>query len=771
MPTYTQKSRLIHLDTPLGKDVLLLQALSGHEGISRLFRFSLELLSENHSVSFKDIIGKQVTIALHLPGDDERFWNGYVSHFACGSGDNRFSYYRAEIVPWLWFLTRTADCQIFQQKTIPEIIKKVFQDHGFQDFQDRTQASYPQREYVVQYRETDFNFVSRLMEEAGIFYFFEHDQNTHKLVFADKPQAHKNCPVQHKVRFNYTPGGTFLKEDLVQSWGTEQELRPGKYALTDYNFQTPNTSLMANVQTVAEIGGNTKYEIYDYPGIHINKSEGDTVTKLRMEEEEAVHHLITGSSNCRSFASGYKFHLDEHPRKDQNGDYVLTEVTHSASAGDSYSGSGNGAGETYTNHFTCIPAAVPFRPQRLTPKPVVQGLHTAVVVGPAGEEIYPDKYGRVKVQFHWDRLGKKDENSSCWVRVSQPWAGKNWGAINIPRIGQEVIVDFLEGDPDRPIITGRVYNDDQMPPYALPDHKTRSTFMSRSTKTGASGNYNEFRFEDKIGSEQIFLNAEKDMDHRVENDSREFIGNNRHLIVTTNQQELVGGDKHGHVKGVHQEKIDKDMSHEVLANRMEKVGSDMSLEVMANRKERINKDMSLEVVANRMEKVGNDMSLQVGANRKEVIGSDMSLQVSSNRMEQVGANFSIQVGGDCKEDISGSRSLQVGSDRHEKIGSLYAVESGQEIHLKGGMKVIIEAGMQLSLVGPGGFVDIGPAGVTIQGMLVKINSGGSAGSGSGVSPKSPDSPKAADPPVPPDPPVAPLDPDTADDGSKGNKMN
>ena len=576
--TVTQEKRLLAIETPLGKDALLLQSFSGHEAISQLFRFSADLLSENHSISFKNIVGKQVTLQVHHSGDDKRHWNGFVSRFSCVGGDNRFSYYRAEIVPWLWFLTRTADCQIFQQKTIPEIIKKVFQDHGFQDFQDRTQGSYPQREYVVQYRETAFNFVSRLMEEYGIFYFFEHDQNTHKLIFADKPQVHKNCPVQHKVRFNYSPGGVLLKEDVVESWGAEQELRPGKYALTDYNFQTPNTSLMANVQTVAEIGGNTKYEIYDYPGIHINKSEGDTVTKLRMEEEEAAHHLVTGSGNCRSFAPGYKFHLDEHSRRDQNGDYLLTEVTHSASVGESYSGSGGGSEETYTNHFTCIPFSVPFRPQRLTPKPVVQGVQTAVVVGPSGEEIYPDKYGRVKVQFFWDRLGKKNENSSCWVRVSQPWAGKNWGAVSIPRIGQEVIVEFLEGDPDRPIITGRVYNDDQMPTYPLPDHKTRSTFMSRSTKGGGSANYNELRFEDKKGSEQIFINAEKDMDHRVENDSREFIGNDRSLIVKHDQKEKVEGDLHAETAGNRNEKVGQTMSLQVGQNLQEKSGQNFAHE-------------------------------------------------------------------------------------------------------------------------------------------------------------------------------------------------
>jgi type VI secretion system secreted protein VgrG len=646
---HTQEHRLISFASPLGKDTLLLQSFSGHEAVSQPFHFSADFLSENHSISFKDIVGKQVTLRVHHAGDDQRYWNGVVSRFACVGGDNRFTRYRAEIVPWLWFLTRTADCHIFQNKTIPEIIKKVFQDHGFQDFQDRTQASYPQREYVVQYRETAFNFVSRLMEEYGIFYFFEHDQNTHKLILADKPQVHKNCPVQHKIRFNYTPGSTVLKEDIVESWGAEQELRPGKYALTDYNFQTPNTSLMANVQTVAELGGNTKYEIYDYPGIHTKKSEGDTVTKLRMEEEEAVHHLITGSGNCRSFASGYKFHLDEHSRHDQNGDYLLTEVTHSASVGDTYSGSGGGSQETYTNHFTCIPFSVPFRSQRLTPKPIVQGPQTAVVVGPAGEEIYPDKYGRVKVQFHWDRLGKKDENSSCWVRVSQPWAGKNWGSINIPRIGQEVIVEFLEGDPDRPIITGRVYNDDQMPPYTLPDHMTRTTFMSRSTKSGGSANYNELRFEDKKGSEQIFLNAEKDMDHRVEKDSREFIGNDRHLIVKNDQKEKVEGEQH------------------------------------------------IQIVKDRNEKVGGDASLDITGNQNDKVGQNMSLQVGQNLQEKSGQNYA----------------HEAGMEIHLKAGMNVVIEAGMQLTIKasGGFINIGPAGVAISgtlvLINSGGAAGAG----------------------------------------------------------------
>jgi type VI secretion system secreted protein VgrG len=456
----------------------------------------------------------------------------------------------------------------------------------------------------------------------------------------------------------------------------EQELRTGKYSLTDYNFETPTTSLLAGEPTVVKVGGNTAYELYDYPGEYLNRSQGEAFTKIRMQEEEAGHLLVGGSSVCRAFASGYKFDLQDHYRSDMNASYLLTELHHTASAGTTYTSSEGGGSEQYSNHFSCIPASVRFRPTRITPKPFVQGPQPALVVGKSGEEIWVDKYGRIKVQFYWDRQGKKDENSSCWIRVSQPWAGKNWGSIWIPRIGQEVIVDFLEGDPDRPLITGRVYNADETVPYTLPDHQTVSTFKSRSSKGGGSSNYNEIRFEDKKDSEQIFINAEKDMDLRVENDSREYVKNDRHLIVHNEQHELVEADKHAHVKGDHKEAIDGTMS--------------------------------------------------------------------------------LKIGGDVKEQVGGGLSLQVSQSMNEKIGQTWATEAGQTVHIKAGMTLILEAGMQLSLKGPGGFVDIGPAGVTIQGTMVLINSGGAAGSAPDASPQAPDAPK---------------DPDTADDGTKFTKLS
>jgi type VI secretion system secreted protein VgrG len=766
---YQQENRFIKLKTPLGEDVLLLQGFTGREGISQLFKFSLDLLSDKNSIAFKDIIGQNVTITVTLADSKERYFNGFVSRFAQSGSSTRFTNYHMEIVPWPWFLTRIADCRIFQNMTIPDIIQKVFQSRGFSDFKKSLTGSYDAREYCVQYRETDFNFISRLMEQYGIFYYFEHADGKHTMVLADSPSAHQSCPNQSSANYNMT-AGDLDSEDVVTSWNMEQELRTGKFSMTDYNFETPGANLMSNEPTVVSVGGNSKFEIYDYPGDFLNQSQGGKLAKVRMQEEEASHLVAHGSSVCRAFTSGYKFDLKEHYRDDVNSSYVLTEIQHVASVSGSYDHS-EAVGAYYSNHFNCIPAAVPFRPPRITPKPFVQGPQTALVVGKSGEEIWVDKYGRIKVQFYWDRQGKKDENSSCWMRVSQPWGGKGWGAMWIPRMGQEVVVSFEEGDPDRPFISGRVYNADQTVPYTLPDHQTVSSFMSRSSKGGAAANYNEIRFEDKMGSEQIFINAERDMDQRVEVDSREFIGANRHLNVGANQTENIGADKHLNVAANHVEAIGKNMSLTVGVDLMETIGNDQHLNVANNLQENIGKDVNINIGANQIVNMGADLHVNIGANKVENIGSNLSLNVGSNRMENVGTDANLTVGGDCNESVGGKLSVSVGGDRHESIGTVYSLEAGQEVHLKGGSKVIIEGGMQISLIVGGNFVDIGPAGVTIQGTMVKINSGGSAGSGTSASPKSPKSPESPKSPQAPKPPDNPNPPQIADDGSKFSEMS
>lgn len=681
---YDQTGRLVTLTTPLGENKLLLTGFSGHEAISRLFNFHLTTLSEDTDIDFTSIIGESVTINITQFDDSQRYFNGIVSHFACTGKEGDMTRYELEVVPKLWTLTRYADCRIFHNMTVTEIIEQVLDERKI-SYNPALSGDYKPLEYCVQYRETDFNFVSRLMEQFGIFYFFEHDDGDHTMKLGDSSSVHNPCPKQPIAGFNLATGGLDAG-DTVNDLSIGQELRSGKHSITDYNFITSTQDLSASESTIYSVGGNDAMEIFDYPGLHTTPSDGTALVRVRMQEEEAIHKIIQGSSVCRAFTSGYKFDLEDHPLSAMNASYLLTEIQHVASVTGTYRDAGAGGGDSYVNNFTCIPADEPFRPARTTPKPFVQGPQTATVVGKSadegksdvanvggdGEEIWVDKWGRVLVQFPWDRK----KATSCWMRVSQDWAGQGWGMINIPRVGQEVIVSFLEGDPDRPIITGRVYNDVQTVPYTLPDYGTRTTFKTRSTAGGGDENYNELRFEDKIGDEQVFVRGEKDYDTRIKNDSREWIGNDLSLIVTNDQKESVGADLH--------------------------------------------------------------------------------LKVTGNQAEDIGGDLNHHVAGNLNQKTDKTISIQAGQNLYEKSGMNFAHEAGQMIHLKAGMTVVIEAGVQLSLKVGGNFIDIGPAGVSIQGTMVMINSGGAAGSGCGSSPTSPESPK---------------DPDEADDGSKGTKMN
>lgn len=616
--------------------------LTGNEALSQLFRFTLELASEEPEIDFGAVVGKGARLIL-LGDSGERFVNGMVSRFEQTAERGRFTLYQAELVPHLWLLAFRHRSRIFQQRSVPDIIKQILEEVGLTSDRYRfvLQKEYPPREYCVQYRETDLQFISRLMEEEGIFYFFEHTEEKHVLVMADAASAHVPIAEPPAVIF-HEPTGTVPTEEYVYQYRYAEKVRPGAVVLRDFDFTKPSLTLQAEKQADQD----TALEIYDYPGEYVAPERGRALAQVRLEAFQAPRKVGRGSSVCRRFLPGYRFTLRDHPRKSFNQEYVLTRVSHTAAQPQALEEFSTGEGATYANGFSCIPASVPFRPPRVTPRPVVKGSQTAIVVGPKGEEIYTDEHGRVKVQFHWDREGRYDEKSSCWVRVSQGWAGAAWGGICLPRIGQEVIVDFLEGDPDCPLITGRVYNGEHPPPYKLPDEKTKSTLKSNSSKGGKG--FNEIRFEDKKGEEQIFIHAEKNQDIRVKKDTLEWVGQDRHLIVKRDQLEKVEGDKHLAVKGDHNEKVD------------------------------------------------------------------------------------------------GTISLKAGMDMQEKVGMKHALDAGMEIHLKAGMNVIIEAGMSITLKAGGGFVVVGPAGVTISGTPVLINSGGAAGSGSGSSPEAPQAPKEAD---------------------------
>ncbi|SMC22844.1 type VI secretion system secreted protein VgrG [Andreprevotia lacus DSM 23236] len=549
--TVDSEQRLLALTTPLGEDVLLVDHVAGEERVSGLYSFTLDVVSETEDLDFSKVVGKTATLRIKLPDDSNRYWHGHIGRFAqVGSEDARYRY-RAELLPWLWFLQHTADSRIFQDLSVPDILEKVFKGRGFNDFRKSLSKTYNPRTYCVQYRESDFDFVSRLMEEEGIFYYFEHAEDKHTLVLADASSAIAACPVKSSIP--YRPKAGANEGDDIFSWLQSQTVVPGKVSLRDYNFETPSTDLTASSPTVAKVAKQDSLELYDYPGNYLQASGGENYAQVRMQEWEARQVRIDGGGDCRTLAPGYSFTLKEHFRTDYDGDYLLLSVRHDISNNLPWK---DGDGH-YENRFVCQPKATVYRPPRITPQPVVHGAQTAVVVGPAGEEIYTDKYGRIKVQFPWDRLGKNDDKSSCWVRVSQGWAGLNWGAMHIPRVGQEVIVDFLEGSPDQPIVTGRVYNGEKMPPYELPTNKTQSGIKSRSSASGTAENFNELRFEDKKGSEDVYFQAEKDFHRLVKNDDDLQVQHDQTITIKNNRTETIqeGNDTLTVEKGNHTAEI------------------------------------------------------------------------------------------------------------------------------------------------------------------------------------------------------------------------
>jgi type VI secretion system secreted protein VgrG len=688
MPTFTGAERFLFVDSKLGTDKLILSSFSGHEGISQLFSFHLEFVSEDPHITPDQVLGQKIAFGLSaFDAGKKQPFNGIVIRWWQLGMEGRLMQYRAEVAPQFWLLTRRSQSRIFQHKPVPDILKTVLS--GL-DVSFELQGTFEPRKYCVQYRETDFQFASRLMEEEGIFYFFKHLPDAHRMVIANTPGSHSDIPENACLEYEDIGGGG-REDERVTGWEKMQELRSGKYTLWDHTFELPHKHLEANQITQASvavgqvdhklrIGNFEALEIYDYPGGYAKRfdgvdrgggaSDGDLqkifqdnkrTVQIREQEESCPAIQIYGLSNCRHLVSGHKFSLQNHP--DADGAYVLTTVSHTAREGSIYSGMGGdhiGAEEShYSNTFTALPLALTFRPQRTTPKPLVRGCQTAVVVGPAGEEIFADKYGRVKVQFHWDREGKNDAASSCWLRVATHWAGKQWGAIHIPRIGQEVIVDFLEGDPDQPIIVGSVYNAEMMPPYALPDNKTMSGIKTRSSMRGTSANFNEIRFEDKKGDEELYIHAEKNKTVVVENDRDETVGHDETIAIGNDREESVGRDE----------------SITIGNNRSESVGANESITI------------------------GNNRTLNVGKNEEIVIGANESLSVAANRTSAIGKDDTLDVGKKLHVTVGDEILLKTGSASitMKKDGTITI--KGKDITIDGSGKINIKAGGNVTVKG------------------------------------------------------------------------
>jgi type VI secretion system secreted protein VgrG len=690
----TQANRSAAIATPLGDDALLLKSVSIREELGRLFQIDVELTADNTSISFDDLIGQNATIRLDLPdSDDPRYFNGFISKFSQTKSESGFAQYHATLVPWLWFLTRTADCRIFQQMAIPDIVLQVFKDHGFDDVKNSVTGTYPTLDYCVQYRETDFNFVSRLMEHAGIYYHFEHENGKHTLVLCDSMGAHTPITGYDTIEFHpYGQPGT-AKGDVVE-WVLQKELQTGIYALKDFDFTAPKNDLQIK-SNIDRTYAASSFEIYDYPGAYTQTADGTAYAKVRIEELQANYEVARGQATSRGIGAGRTFTLNivnQDLRSDQAREYLVVSAQLRFDAGQSQSGRGGGQ-EQFSCSFSAMSTAEIFRAARITPKPLIRGPQTAIVVGTSGEEIYTDQYGRVKLQFHWDRYGKADENASCWVRVSQMWAGKNWGSMHIPRVGQEVIVEFLEGDPDRPIITGRVYNGDVMPPYTLPDEKTKSTSKSNSSKGGQG--FNEIRFEDKKGSEQLFIHGEKDQDVRIKNDVKEWVGNDRHLLVTHDQIEHVENNRNETVDATHTEKIGADRNLNIVGKEAVEIGGSKSLTVKG------------------------DVIEVFQGNHSSQVTSDFYLK-ADNIVIEAGTNLTIKVGQSYIAIESGGISIGTSGtiDTTDSGGLTMSSDASATIKSTGAMSIQSQASAEVKA--PQASVK-GDATVTIKGGTVMIN--------------------------------------------------
>ncbi|MBL8436871.1 MAG: type VI secretion system tip protein VgrG, partial [Zoogloeaceae bacterium] len=533
-------ARMMEITTPLGADALLFHTLDAREELGRLYEYRIGVLAETNDLDPKRLLGKNVTVKLEVEDVGNRYYDGFVTSIRLIPSHGRYVRYELLARPWLWFLTRSADCRIFQNKKVPDIIKEVFADYPSASFELKLSGQYDPWDYCVQYRESDFDFVSRLMEQEGIYYYFTHTASGHKLILADAPSAHDDCPGCASLPFVVGDRALRFDHDRINAWGFHFEVQPGATVLDDFDFEKPSVELQAKTQLDRGYA-EAKHEWYDYPGAYDTKAEGDNYVRLRLDEFQSQYKNLEANTNARGIQLGHLFELTGHPRSDQNRKYLITGTRFELSFSDYESM--DERGHAYNCTFQCMEADQQFRPLRSTPRPVVRGLQTAIVVGPSGDEIFTDKYGRVKVQFHWDRRGKHDENASCWVRVSHPWAGKNFGMIAIPRIGQEVVVEFLEGDPDRPLITGRVYNAEQMPPWALPGNKTQTGVLTRSSKGGSAANANAIRFEDLKGSEQLWIHAEKNQDIEVENDETHWVGHDRRKTIDHDETTHVKHDR------------------------------------------------------------------------------------------------------------------------------------------------------------------------------------------------------------------------------------
>jgi type VI secretion system secreted protein VgrG len=545
-------TRSARFASPL-KNKVEFYSMTGRETLGRLFTYEVDLLSDNASLDLSELLGKEAGVVFEGVGENAREFNGFVTQFSLVGSHGKFARYRATLRPWLWFLGQNRECRIFQKQTVRDIVKDLFRERGFTDFDDLLVGSFQPWEFLVQYRESDLNFVSRMLEHEGIYYFFKHHQGKHTLVLTNSTSKHP----KHALVPYHAPSKTNdqLNVSHLDAWTVSRQVRQGHVTLRDFNFTYP--SPFEGERDAPLPPPHSKYELYDYPG-QINQPDKEKakeatsqLAEIRVEEQQADYEVVRAAGPMRSLVLGDVFKLAHFPRNDQNDkDRVVVSTSYEITSGERESNQDAPGEAVFRVELSAIDATRQYRSPRITPKPVVEGPQTATVIGKDKEEISTDKYGRVLLKFHWDRSPARDQSACCWVRVSQFWAGEGWGSIHVPRVGQEVIVDFLEGDPDRPIVTGRVYNEKQPVPYDMNKVATQSGWKSRSSPGGQADNFNEIRFEDRKGEEELHVQAEKDMTTLVKHDRTTTILRNDTLNITGDQFIKIHGNLSMIVEGV-----------------------------------------------------------------------------------------------------------------------------------------------------------------------------------------------------------------------------
>ncbi|MCC4589586.1 type VI secretion system tip protein VgrG [Xanthomonas campestris pv. cannae] len=786
-------TRRVTIRTPLGEQLHFRQ-LRGSEELSQLFSFDIDLLSEGRDIDPKALLGKTATVEIETEGGGKRYLDGLVTRFGMQGQDHRLYSYHLRLQPWLWVATRRQDFRIFQFKTVPQIVEEVLSRYGY-PMQLKLTRAYRAWDYCVQYGESDFDFVSRLLEHEGAYYYFQHASGQHTLVIADDIVAgHEPLPGAAVIPFYPPEKSATADRENIHAWTLGEEIKPGRYYNDDYDFKKPRSDL-SNMRQQPPGHAHDAYEIYEWPGGYVQHGDGEQYARVRLQEGLTGHSTVRGESRHRSLATGYTFTLENYPRGDQNRQYLITGVTyhlHENPRSSSFNSAKPGEALKHNEEqgsfqkfsLTAQPTSLPYTPARKTPKPRTTGPQTAVVVGPAGEEIWTDEYGRIKVQFHWDRLGAMDENSSCWVRVATSWAGSGFGAISIPRIGHEVVVDFLNGDPDYPLVVGCVYNAANMPPWALPGNATQSGIKTQSSKGGAfgdgmkngAGDANAIRFEDKKGAEQVWLHAQKDQLIEVENDEDHWVGQDRRKTIDRDETNTIHRDR--------TETVDRNEKITVHGWRTEEVDGDETITIHSNRTERVDHNETISIGDNRDETVGANEDIRIGSNRSKTVGRNENASIGRNwsiatgrlktetvgvgymqntgvfkmvnigvgynlnvgvammtnvgmmRVDSVGMNWSRNIGNDRSATIGQNDSVSVGKDQAIDVGGDHALKVASDSLIQAGKQLALEAGATLKADGQqvvvtgtssiklqcgASVIELTPGMIQIRAPLVKIN--------------------------------------------------